>query len=532
MNKLAVATVIFLASNFAFSDALKECESVAKLANKNVDIQKTEVIAAKDDLPEYCRVTGTIHPQIGYEMRLPTKNWNGKFYMAGCGLFCGQVGSDVPGFINSMNYGLKRNYAVSTTDSGHQAKSKLDSSWARDNRDGEHNWGHRSVHRTANLTKEAIDTFYGNKPEFSYFAGCSTGGRMAAMAASRYPDDFDGVISGAPALNYTNLVATYFAWMVQQNTDENGDEIIATEDLAIVEKHIYDECDGKDGVVDGLIDDPRVCNFRPKNLLCGGNNQAECLSSKQVAALEKLYSVPTNSKGEALFPGAVPIGAEHSWKVWFTARPKKGENPSLEKKLVEKAKGMMSSINQNFLSNMAFEQDPGESISPMTYDFDKHPQKLDYMGKIYNSDNPANLSKFADRGGKMLLWHGWGDMIIPADMSIDYYKRMANHFGGVGKTQEFARFFLFPGMDHCGIIPGPGASQDGFDLLTALENWVEKDRAPKEILLTKFDQEKQAMWTRPSCAYPEVARFTGKGSASDPSSYECDAGPMTQLSVQ
>ncbi len=532
MNKLTVSALFLLATSVSmpsFASSKTTCDDIDKLATKEVSISSTEMVAAKGDLPSYCRVTGTIQPQIGFEMRLPVENWNGKFYMAGCGAFCGAVGSDTPGFINSINYGLKRNYAVSTMDSGHEAASKVDGSWAHNNRDAEHNWGHRAVHKTANLTKLAIDEYYGNKPDLSYFAGCSTGGRMGAMEASKYPEDFDGIISGAPALNYTSLVATYFAWMVQHNTDKNGNEVISAHDLSIVENHIYDECDGKDGVVDGLIDDPRACNFRPQQLLCENGQAEACLTAPQVSALEKLYSRPTNSKGDALFAGAVPIGAEHFWKVWFTASPK--DKKAMNKKVALKAKGLMSALNQNFLSYMAFENDPGDKISPTTYDFDKHPEKLDYMSNIYNADNP-DLAKFKERGGKFLLWHGWGDMIIPPDMSIDYYERMVNRFGGIEKTQEFARFFLFPGMDHCGLVQGPGATQSGFDLLTALENWVERDTAPETVLLTKFDKDKKPVWTRPSCAYPQVSLFNGKGDASSPDSYQCGEAPHTQLSVQ
>lgn len=528
MNKVILTLIFFVLSDVSFSGVSKQCRSLVELENKNIKIRQAKIVSANKELPEYCRITGTIFPEIGFEMRFPTEGWNGKFYMAGCGAFCGQVGSDVPGFINSMNYGLKRNYAVAATDSGHQAKSKSESLWAYNNRDGEINWGHRAVHRTANVTKAAIEDFYGKGPELSYFAGCSTGGRMAAMEAWRYPEDFDGVISGAPALNYQKLLAVYFAWMQQQNTDEYGREIISAEDTVVLEKHIYDKCDENDGVKDRVIDDPSTCEFEPKALLCKGEKKDTCFTEKQVNALEKLYAEPKNSRGEPLFPGAVPVGGEHSWRIWFTDRAKTvdGKIPE-QKKMLAKDKGFMSDLNQNFLSYMAFEHDPGEDISPLTFDFDLHPKKLDVMGKIYNSDDP-DISAFAKRGGKMLLWHGWGDMIIPPSMSIDYYDRMTDLFGGVEQTQAFARFFLFPGVDHCGLVPGPGASQDGFDLLTALEKWVEKDQAPEQILMTKFKhenvagKEKQPLWTRPACAYPKIARYMGKGDASVPESYRCE----------
>lgn len=525
-------TISFIAA-FTFSlhaiATPQSCDSIKKIANKDVTIKTTELIQANNDLPQYCRVTGKIKPGVGFEMRLPVEDWNGKFYMTGCGSFCGRIGSDRPGFINAINYGLKRNYAVATMDAGHQSVSKRDSTWAHNNRDAEHSWGHSAVHKTANLTKKAIHTYYGDKPDLSYFAGCSTGGRMAAMEAVRYPNDFDGIISGAPALNYTKLVATYFSWMIQNNTDENGERIISSKELALVEKHIYAECDGKDGVVDGLINDPRACHFKPQELLCENEKSTSCLNKKQISAITKMYSVAKNSDGEKLMPAAVPLGAEHFWKFWFT--PEIAESKDGKKELTEEEKGLFPIFNQNFLSYMAFEEDPADKISPMTYDFDVHPQKLDFMSKIYNSDDP-NISEFKDRGGKFLLWHGWSDMIVPPGMSIDYYERMISHFGSVKKTQEFARFFLFPGMDHCGAYPGPGAQHNGFDLLTALENWVERGHAPGEIMLTKYDSDKNKVWTRPSCAYPDVAQYDGRSDPAMPSSYSCNQTGSTQLTVQ
>jgi hypothetical protein len=188
---------------------------VAAVFIDNVNLFSATTVAATADLPGHRRVRGYIRPAINFDIRLPLQNWNGKFYMVGCGGFCGTLDSDRPGFTNAMNYGLRRNYATSTMDSGHWGLSVLDGRWAYNNRLAEIDWGSRAVTEMAKVTKVVIRAYYAESQKKSYFAGCSTGGRMAAMEAQRYPDDFDGIISGAPALDYTGLVATHFAWLVQ-----------------------------------------------------------------------------------------------------------------------------------------------------------------------------------------------------------------------------------------------------------------------------------------------------------------------------
>ncbi len=515
--KQFICFLVIIAATVTATASERACHSLNLLSDDKSTIEDTSLVPASDGLPSYCRVTGHLKSDIRFEMRFPVNDWNGKFYMAGCGAFCGAVGSDTPGFINSINYGLKRNYAVSTMDSGHNSSSKADGTWAHNNREGEHNWGHLAVTKTAAFTKKAIKHYYGNAQDYSYFAGCSTGGRMATMEAYRYPDDFDGVISGAPALNYTNLVATYFAWMHQHNHTADGKEIISHKDISLVSDYVYAQCDGLDGVEDGLISHPPACRVSFEQLACNDDNAGQCLSGKQIEALNKLYSVPVDSKGNTLFAGAVPIGGEPYWKKWFSADKSEASSAS---NTIQKKKGLMSVLNQQFLSYMAFDKDPGASISPQTFDFDVHPKKLDVMGEIYNADI-ADLTAFKARGGKMIMWHGWSDMIIPPDMSIDYYERLISHNGGIKQTQDFARFFLFPGMDHCGLAPGPGPQQNGFDLLTALENWVEGGKAPDTVMLSKIDKNNRAQWERPSCAYPKVSQYKGFGDPSKPESFIC-----------
>lgn len=495
-----------------------KCLELTGLNSEDVTIDTLEVVEKSELYPEFCKVAGVIKPSIGFEIRLPTQDWNGKFYMAGCGGFCGRLGNDAPSFVNAMNYGLTRGYAVSTMDSGHKGTGSTDAEWALNNRQGEIDWGHRAVHETAVLTKKAIAAYFGNGPKKSYFAGCSTGGRMAAMEASRYPEDFDGVISGAPALNYTNLVATYMAWVVQKNTDEYGKPIITSDDLSTIIDGVNDTCDLDDGVEDDIIENPLLCKFKPEQLLCKKGQSEKCLSQKQVETLEAFYAGPSNSKGEPLYTSGIPVGSESSWRIWITGAGSKKDD-EISRRYSEKM-GAMYAFNRNFLRYMAFEEDPGESMSSMDFDFDKDPEKLEYMGKIYNADT-ADLTEFKKRGGKMLIWHGWADAIIPASSSIDYFHRIVSVNGGFQPTIGFTRLFMMPGTDHCAAFPAPGYHQDGFDLLTALENWVEKNQPPVKVTLTKFDKDKSVKWQRPSCLYPLSARYNGKGDPTKEENFSC-----------
>jgi feruloyl esterase len=448
-----------------------------------------ERIAASEELPEFIRVTGTLWPQVKFELRLPMQGWNGKFYMAGCGGFCGQVVTDRVGFTNNLNYGLKRGYAAATTDSGHEGVDSTDAIWAKNNRRAEIDWGYRSIHEVARVSKALIHLVYRRPPKVSYFAGCSTGGRQAVMEALRYPNDFDGLISGAPALDYTGLVATWMSWIVRANLDDLGNAIIDSALLGTIQQTVLAQCDSIDGLEDGIISDPRRCHI---------DFQTLGLSEAQLAALNKLYAQPTNSLGKPLYVGSIPYGSEKYWFLWLPGLRLPGTDVG----------GLIENFNINFLDYMAFREDPiaNPDWNPFAFDFDTHPQLLDFMGAIYNANSP-NLEAFRDAGGKLIMYHGWGDAIVPPTYTIDYYERVAAHLDGLESTQDFFRLFLVPGMDHCSaqVIDG----YDDFDMLTALENWVERDSAPKVILANQVSTNGKVLRSRPLYPYPLFAKYVG-----------------------
>jgi feruloyl esterase len=499
----ALGTAIVLAVGGVPAAHAADCADLANLKIDESNLLSAAAVPAKAPLPEYCRVLGYVRPAVNFEIRLPTKDWNGKFLMAGCGGFCGTLDSDNMTLTNGSNVGLMRNYATVSMDSGHWGASLADGRWAYNNLVAKFDWGQRAVTMTARVTKAVIESYYGKPPSKSYFNGCSTGGRMAHMEAWKYPEDFDGIISGAPAVDYTGLVATFFAWVTQANTGSDGKPILAQPKVKLVEAAVNKACADQDGVVQ----DPRKCSFKPATLKCQADGGGDCLSAAEVAVLEKWYGGAKNSKGEQLYPGGVPLGSEAYWPLWLTGLPT-GQGP------------LIPAFGNDFVRYMAFEPDPGPSYDLLKFDFDADPARLKTMAEIYNSTNP-DLSKFKARGGKMLMYQGWADAIVTPAMTVDYYEAVENKSGGREATQSYLRLFMLPGVDHCGIQPGPGADRRGFDPLTALEQWVERGVPPATLVTTKRDKDGKAVWTRPVCPYPQIASFRGSGDREDPAGYAC-----------
>lgn len=507
MTALRTAVPAALALAFAVPAAAEEdCRALADLRINDVNILSAVPVAATDDLPGFCSVRGHVRPAINFEIRLP-EEWNGGFYMAGCGGFCGQLMSDAPGFVNAMNHGLRRGYAAATMDGGHWGANSVDARWALHDRVAEADWGDRAVRETAKLAQTVIARFYGAEPSPRIFAGCSTGGRQAQILAQRDPTLFDGILNGAPAMNYTSLVATWMASVVQANTAADGSRIIGPGDVALIRDHVLAQCDRADGLEDGLISDPDGCTVDWAPLACGGGSNAECLSEAQIATLIAWTETgAVNSAGERLYPATVPLGSEPFWGLWLTGFEGGGG-------------ALVPVFNRGFLQFMAFREDPGEGFTSMDFDFDRHPAELEFMGRLYNADAP-DLTGFAEAGGKMITWHGLADAIVPHGKTLDWFERLRATHGAA--LDGVNRLFLIPGMDHCGIQPGPGITSAGFDPLTALEGWLAGGEAPERLTITRRSTDGAVDWERPVCAWPARAVHDGTGDWRAAASFGCE----------
>lgn len=485
-----------------------DCAALATLRIEDTNLLSATPVPAAGGLPAYCRVLGTVRPAINFELRLPTQDWNRKFYMVGCGGFCGRVLADAPHFTNAMNHGLRRNYAAVTMDSGHWGTGAADGRWAWNNRLAEIDWGTRSVPEVARVSRALVGAFYGAAPQRSYFAGCSTGGRQALMQAQRFPADFDGVIAGAPALDYTGLVATWMSWSTKANAGPGGRRLFDPAKVPLVSRAVTEACDAADGLRDGLISEPRRCRFDAAALRCaaGANDTAQCLTEQEAGVLARWYQPPRNSRGEVLYADAVPLGSEPFWPLWLAGT---AERPPL-----------LPLFNRDFLRYMAFAEDPGDTWDPLDFDVDRDPPRLAHMAAIYNATSP-DLSGFRARGGRMIVYQGWADTVVPPETTIAWFERAREAAGGRAAMDAHARLFMIPGFDHCGILSGPGINENGIDLLGALEAWVERGEAPASIATTRPAAGGQPGWSRPVCPWPQVARHDGRGPVTEAASFAC-----------
>jgi len=499
------------------------CESLSALNLPDTTITSAQQVAAGafvppgasappasvKNLPAFCRVAATIKPakdsDIKMEVWLPLTGWNGKYRGLGNGGFAGAI--YYPGLAVAVSAG----YASASTDTGHSG-SPVDARWALGHPDKIVDFGWRAIHEMTVKAKSIIQAFYGDAPRKSYFSACSNGGRQGLMEAQRFPEDYDGIIAGAPANYWTKVFAT-FIWNVQAMQAEPGSYIGANKIPAIA-RAVAAACDANDGVKDGLLNDPRTCHFDPKALLCKEGDADSCLTAPQAAALKKIYAGPVDAAGKQMFPGFLPGGedGEGGWVTWIDRGP---------------GKDLQSVFAHGFYTNMISSKEPVDlkSINVETA------VKLadDQQGQTFNAVDP-NLRPFAARGGKLIVYHGWSDAALPPQGSINYYNSVEEAMGP-GKPELFMRLFMVPGMQHCG--GGPGANSFGqftpagdadHDLSLALERWVEKGIAPDNLIATKFvddKAEKGVAMTRPLCAYPAAATYTGAGDANDAANFAC-----------
>ena len=456
---------------FAETAPPEACAALGGVVLDAAHVTSAREIAAAGGLPAYCEVRATALPAISIEVRLPLEGWNGKYYQTGCGGFCGILGrADASGgFINAMGPGLAKGYATATSDSGHHGLSVIDADWADANPNAERDWGWRSIGETHRVAQALISAFYGEGSGGAIFQGCSTGGRMANMAALNYPDLFQGIISGAPALDYTGLVATAMSWVTQANTAPDGTQILKPGKVGLIGDAVMAQCDGVDGAEDGLIADPRACEVDLSPLACGAEGGGnECLTPEELDVVAAWRQGPVNGAGEPLYPGGIPEGSEPFWPTWLT-----GSEAG--------APALVPLFAKGFGSYMAFPNDPGPEWTPLDFDFDTDPPRLATMAAVYNSDDP-DLGAFRAAGGRMIVWHGWADAIVTPYKTIAWHEAAEAAAGGADALAENVRLYMIPGMDHCGIAPGPGGiSQASLDPLGALESWMETGAAPESL---------------------------------------------------
>ncbi len=476
------------------------CANLRSLTGYEFTVESATLIPANADTPAHCRIRGQILPEILFEVSLPA-DWNRRFYMIGNGGYAGES-LDAPQRAGPRNTALRLGFVIAATNTGHDAATEPLGTFAQ-NRQKLLDYAFRSLHTTAETGKRIATAYYGVRPTRSYFEGCSTGGRQALILAQRFPEDFDGIVAGAPVLNFSGTMVGY-AKMAQALAAAP----VPYAKLSLLADRVYAQCDEKDGLKDGLIDDPRRCGFQPARDLpkCAeGADNPDCFTAAQIGALEKIYGDVT-SQGKRFFPGW-PAGAEiagpngrSGWDNWI---------------IHEKAQPTISvNFSESFFRYVAFPQkDPNYKLA--SFDFEKDPPRLAWIQNVLDATDPE-LTRFKERRGKLLMYFGWADQALNAQMGVDYYESAMARMGPT--TPAFFRLFMVPGMFHC--AGGVGCSS--FDKLTPLMQWVEQGVAPERLIGTRLVSGK-AVRTRPLCPYPQVAKYKGAGSVDEAENFACQS---------
>jgi hypothetical protein len=502
---LMLAVITYAAVLYVTTAEAAGCEQLTALKLPHTEITLAESVAAGafkpphgaaamgmppgayDRLPPFCRVAGTVRPSadsdIRFEVWLPASGWNGKFVGTGNGVWAGSI------TYFSLVEPLSKGYATAATDDGHQG-SPLDASFMAGHPEKLVDFGHRAPHEMTVAAKAVIAQFYGKKADRSLFVSCSTGGRQGLMEAHRYPQDYDGISSMAPANPMTTLMMSSL-W-TGYATLKNAASRIPPPKFAAVHKAAVAACDADDGMKDGIISAPRSCRFDPAVLQCKDADGPGCLTVPQIEALRAIYQGPRNPRtGKQIYPGFEP-GSEMMFPIQTMGPEPFGAATTYMRSLVFK------DAKWDFKS----------------FDYDKDATRAIQTGSAQLDVAPTGLDAFFAGGRKLLLSHGWADGLIPPMSTVNFYTDLTRRLGSK-KSADGARLFMIPGMGHCAGGEGPFL----FDAISTLDEWVSSGRAPERIVVS--NPPGAPVRTRPLCPWPQEATYSGAGSTDDEKSFKC-----------
>lgn len=499
---IASATLCLTAHSLQTQAAPIGCEKLAVVSLPQATITAAQEIAAGEytppaggrqaNLPTFCRVALTVSPQIHIEVWLPRDTWNGRYRGEGGGGYAGQVS------YAGLAEGIRRGYATASTDTGHPASAGGSFSLKPDgtlNTQLIGDFAERSLRELAIKAKALIKAYYGTAPRYSYWNGCSTGGRQGLMAAQRFPEEYDGLVIGAPAINWDRFIPAELWPQIVMNNTAGGS--ISAAKLTAATKAAVAACDASDGVADGIINDPRKCAYDPAVLVCkAGDDAASCLTPQEANAIRKIWNGPMTESGQRLW-----FGLERGAPLNFLA----GNNPfAIALAHVQYWIHQNPDFDWHTLTEAAFEADFRASQRN--------------FHDVIGTDNPK-LDGFRKHGGRMIIWHGEADPLIFPRGTVNYFERVLAANGGAQQVKDFARLFMAPGVGHCAGGDGPNP----VGLLDAVVDWVEKGVAPNTIQAIRRRPD-GTMLTRPLCPYPTTAKWTGNGITDDAANFVCVDG--------
>jgi hypothetical protein len=509
----AIAFVLFPATAAL---AAVDCAGLKALSLPETTLTMAEPVAAgglmlpagpsRKDMPAFCRVTGILHPTsdsvIRFEVWLPQQGWNGRLLNVGNGGFAGSIG------YSQMAGNLVRGYATAGSDAGHQAEAE-DASWAYHHPEKITDFGYRAVHLTALRSKDVVKAFYGQAQKTAYFDACSDGGREALMEAQRFPEDYDGILAGAPANNWVHMLSAGIP--LAQVTTRDPAAYISSMKLPAINRASLAACDAQDGLKDGIISDPAHCNFDPAVLLCKGIDDISCLTTPQLGSLRAFYTGARDAAGKQIFPGLLPGDENPIWHDWLLGNAPSG-----------------SSYLSGFFRYMVYSDPTWQPLTANPTEALK--LAMERTAKDIDATNP-DLRPFAAHGGKLIIYHGWNDPAISPWNTIDYAKQVTATMGA-DHASSMLRVYLVPGMEHCANGPGPNlfgqlgapaANGEGTGALDLLQMWVENGKAPGIVLAARITGTREApiRTVRPLCPWPQAAKYNGTGDPKVPGSFAC-----------
>lgn len=472
------------------------CSALQSLTGYEYSVMSAEAIAPAGGRQAFCRVHILIQPEIQVEVALPAA-WNRRLYMFGNGGYAGEK-LDAPNRLAHRDMAIASGFVVTQTNTGHDAEKEPLATFTTHPQKLV-DYALRSLHVTAETAKRVAEAYYGKRPERSYYNGCSTGGRQGLILAQRFPEDFDGIVVGAPALNNVSIrLRNIASWQAQAKGP------FKTTKLKLLADRVYARCDDSDGLKDGLIIDPRRCDFKPARDLpvCSGEDAANCFTPAQIRTLETIYAdVHINGKRVA---AGFPVGAEiagpngrSGWDGWILSDQGLSQGASYADSAIKYMIRPKPDLNAGILD----------------FNLERDASMFDAVGKLMNATDP-DLRRFRDRGGRILMYFGWADPALNPKMGIEYYEEVTRTMGPA--TGDFFRLFMMPGVFHCSGGVGPAC----FDPLTYIVPWVENGKAPERITALQVDQGRTVR-SRPLCPYPQIAQYTGSGSKDDESSFRC-----------
>jgi feruloyl esterase len=484
------------------SPAPAACESLKSLTLANASISIARTVGAGPFAPPstspeskpqtltvskaFCRIGASLTPssdsEIGIEVWMPVEGWNGNFQAVGNGGFSGAIN------YAAMAAALARGYAAASTDTGHAGGGAR---WALGHPEKVIDFGWRSVHETAVVSKRIVSAFYTAGPRFSYWTGCSAGGRQGMQEAQRFPDDFDGIVAGAPGLDWTGRAGQ--ATRVAKVLESDASARLGASQRQVLHRAVLDACDASDGAADGLLEHPPTCAFDPASLHCKGADTSACLTKPQVDTVRLMYSSPVNPASTRAIGGLVP-GSELGWTDL----------------------GWTASARATGLDHFRYIVFGDPAWTVQRFDFEADIVRAESRDRNTINALDPDLRPFIRSGGKLIQYHGWSDPQISPLNSTQYYKRVIDTLGGAAQVHGAYRLFMAPGMGHCGGGEGPNT----FDMLAALERWVEQGVAPDAVIASRATNGSVTR-TRPLCPYPQVAAYKGAGNMNEAASFAC-----------